>query len=58
VREGAIRREDSVVAVLTGHVLKDPGVVMEFHARAGRHRNPPVTIEGRLPEVEALLKRR
>jgi threonine synthase len=58
VREGTIRRADSVVAILTGHVLKDPGVVMEFHARAGRHRNPPVTIDGRLAEVERLLKRR
>jgi threonine synthase len=58
VRAGVLRRGDSVVAILTGHVLKDPGVVMDFHARAGRHRNPPVTIEARLSEVERLLKRR
>jgi len=58
VREGMIGRRESVVAILTGHVLKDPGVVMEFHSRAGRHRNPPVAIEGRLSEVEELLKRR
>jgi len=58
VREGAIRRGDSVVAVLTGHVLKDPGVVMDFHSRAGRHRNPPVTIEARVAEVERALKGR
>ncbi|HXK08759.1 MAG TPA: threonine synthase [Vicinamibacteria bacterium] len=57
-RLGVIRARDSVVAVLTGHVLKDPGVVMDFHARAGRHRNPPVTIDARLSEVERLLKRR
>ena len=57
VREGVVRRGDSVVAVLTGHVLKDPGVVMDFHARGGRHRNPPVTIEARLSEVERVLKR-
>jgi threonine synthase len=58
VREGAIRRGDSVVAILTGHVLKDPGVVMEFHGRAGPHRNPALTIDARLAEVERLLKRR
>jgi threonine synthase len=58
VREGVIRRGDSVVAVLTGHVLKDPGVVMDFHSRSGRHRNPPVTIDARLSEVERLLKGR
>ena len=58
VREGTIRPGDSVVAILTGHILKDPGVVMDFHARAGRHRNPPVTIEARLSDVARLLKRR
>jgi threonine synthase len=57
VREGRVRPGDSVVAVLTGHVLKDPGVVMDFHRGRGRHRNPPVTIEARLSEVERLLKR-
>jgi threonine synthase len=58
VREGAIRRGDSVVAILTGHVLKDPGVVMDFHSRRGRHRNPPVAVAARLSEVEKLLRRR
>jgi threonine synthase len=57
VREGVIRRGQSVVAVLTGHVLKDPGVVMDFHSRRGAHRNPPVTVEARLSEVERLLRR-
>jgi threonine synthase len=31
VAAGHIRREDSVVAVLTGHVLKDPGYVADYH---------------------------
>jgi threonine synthase len=56
VAEGVIRRGQSVVAVLTGHLLKDPGAVMEFHSRRGSHRNPPVTIEPRLSEVERLLR--
>ena len=58
VREGVIRPRESVVAILTGHVLKDPGVVMDFHATRGKHRNPPVAIEARLSEVERILKRR
>jgi threonine synthase len=58
VREGVIRRGDSVVAVLTGHVLKDPGVVMDFHSRRGPHRNPPVTVEARLSEIERLVRLR
>lgn len=56
-REGTIRPGDSVVAILTGNVLKDPGVVMDFHARPGRHRNPPVEIEPSLDAVSRLLKR-
>jgi threonine synthase len=31
VAAGHIRREESVVAVLTGHVLKDPGYVADYH---------------------------
>jgi threonine synthase len=57
VREGRIRARDSVVAILTGHLLKDPGVVMDFHARRGRHRNPPIEIAPRLEEVQKVLKR-
>jgi threonine synthase len=56
VRERRIRRGESVVAVLTGHLLKDPGAVMDFHSRRGPHRNPPVTIDPRLSEVERLLR--
>ncbi len=57
VRQGVIRRSDSVVAVLTGHVLKDPGAVIEFHSRPGGRRNPPVAIEPRLSAVERQLRR-
>ena len=57
VREGVVRPGDSVVCILTGHLLKDPGVVMEYHARPGPHRNPPVEIAARLSEVERLLRR-
>jgi threonine synthase len=57
VREGAIKPGESVVAILTGNVLKDPGIVMEYHARPGLHRNPPVRIPPKLAEVERLLKR-
>ena len=31
--------------------------MMEYHARPGTHRNPPVAIAPRLSEVERLLKR-
>jgi threonine synthase len=57
VGEGVIRKGESVVAVLTGHLLKDPGAVMGFHSRPGARRNPPATIEPRLAEVERFLRR-
>lgn len=58
VQKGVIKKGASVVAVLTGHLLKDPEAVMSFHDRPGRLRNPPIEIEPRLAEVEKVLKRR
>src|SRR6266568_3093712 len=62
IRERVIRPSDRVVAVLTGHVLKDPETVTRYHqeleprpARANR----PIEIEARLGEVErAAVQRR
>lgn len=58
VREGTIARGERVVAVLTGHVLKDPGILLETHRadappRAGA--NPPVEIDASLAAVERVL---
>jgi threonine synthase len=59
VQEGRIGRGDRVVAVLTGHVLKDPGILLDYHrerepppARANR----PVAIGDDLREVERVLR--
>jgi threonine synthase len=46
VRRGIVGRGDSVVAVLTGHLLKDPQVT----------RAAPVVIAPRIAEVERVLK--
>ena len=46
VRRGIVRPRDSVVAVLTGHLLKDP------HAARGA----PVVIAPRIAEVERVLR--
>jgi threonine synthase len=47
VREGVITPGETVVAVLTGHVLKDPGVLLDAHRAGSRHAwaNPPVEID-------------
>jgi threonine synthase len=57
-RQGVIRKGASVVAILTGNVLKDPEAVMSFHSRRGPRRNPPIEIEARLGDVERVLKGR
>jgi threonine synthase len=58
ISEGVIGEGDRVVAVLTGHVLKDPEIVIRYHeateprpARANR----PIEIDARLSEVERAM---
>jgi threonine synthase len=60
VADGTIRPGERVVAVLTGHVLKDPGMLLKYHqemepppARANR----PVEIDPDLKAVERVLRR-
>ena len=55
---GVIRRNDTVVGVLTGHILKDSDILLEYHrdtepppARANR----PIEIEADLGAVERVL---
>ncbi len=57
-RQGVIRAGDSVVAVLTGHVLKDAESAMRFHERRGPRANPPIAIEPRVSDVERVLRKR
>ncbi len=58
VRQGLVRPEHRVVAILTGHLLKDPEVVLGYH-RAGegaaKLANPPVTIDATLRALEHVV---
>jgi threonine synthase len=57
VREGVIRPGDRVAAILTGHVLKDPGVLLDYH-RAGSHAplvNAPIEVEATLDALAAVI---
>ena len=61
VATGEIQPHERVVAVLTGHVLKDPGILARYHqemqpppARANR----PIEIEAELAAVERVLRAR
>ena len=59
-QRGLIPRDARVVAVLTGHVLKDPGVLVRYHQEADPpppRRNAPVEIDARIEDVERELYR-
>jgi threonine synthase len=58
VAQGVIRPGDRVVAVLTGHILKDPGLLLRYHQEADPappRANRPIEIEPSLAAVEAVL---
>lgn len=60
VRDGAIHGGARVVAVLTGHVLKDPGVLVWYHQEgepAPSRRNAPTEIDATVSAVERELQR-
>jgi threonine synthase len=59
VREGVIRPGDRVAAILTGHVLKDPGVLLDYH-RAGHDAplvNAPIEVDATLDALAGVIER-
>jgi threonine synthase len=62
VAAGTIARDARVVGVLTGHVLKDPDLVVKYHQGTLpgfdlRYRNAPVRIEPTVAAVRSALGR-
>jgi threonine synthase len=60
VAGGQIKRTDRVVAVLTGHILKDPGVLLKYHRELDpppQGANRPIEIEATLSEIEKVLRK-
>jgi len=58
VSEGTIKPADRIVAVLTGHVLKDPGALLRYHQEqspAPQFANPPVEIDPTIDAIERVL---
>ena len=56
---GTIKREDRVIAVLTGHILKDPGILQRMHVEEGplaAAANRPTPVAPTLLAIEAALK--
>ncbi len=60
IAKGIIKPTDDVIGVLTGHVLKDPGIVIDYHQGTleglqSTYANHLRTIEPTLDAVQALL---
>ena len=59
VQQGIINKHHRVVAVLTGHVLKDPGVLAQIHQEMNPPpfgANRPVEIDADVRAVERVIK--
>lgn len=57
---GIIRPSERVVGVLTGHVLKDPGLIVDYHTNRiegihATYANPLLRVEPTLEAVQAIL---
>jgi threonine synthase len=61
VRSGEVKPTDRVVAVLTGHILKDPDLLLRYHQETEPPppgANRPVEIEPTLAAVERVLQQK
>jgi threonine synthase len=70
LQQGFVKRQESVVLVLTGNLLKDPDFTMEFHrgtlfqgsaleaesAKLNAYRHPPVVLDATLDAVIKTLE--
>ena len=58
VAQGTIGKNERVAAVLTGHILKDPGLLISYHQQTDPpppRANRPIEIEPSLSEIERFL---
>jgi threonine synthase len=55
--EGVISPDETVACVLTGHVLKDPDLTVNYHKqKQGRFSNPPIEAPNDLDEIIKLIE--
>jgi threonine synthase len=60
VRSGQVKPGEQVVAVLTGHILKDPDLLLRYHQQMDPPppgANRPIEIEPSLAEIERVLRK-
>lgn len=56
IDNGIVKSKETVIGILTGNILKDPQIIVDYHvAKRGKHSNPPVDIEASIDEVSRFL---
>ena len=59
VQQGSVKPADRVIGILTGHILKDPGLLLRYHQELEPPppgANRPIEIEPTLEALEAVLR--
>ncbi len=57
VAAGVIGADETVIGVLTGNVLKDPGVVVDYHRSDAPHANRPIPVDANYDAIKRALVR-
>lgn len=56
IGSGEIKSNETVVGILTGNILKDPQVIVDYHFnRKTEHANPPHDVEANIDEIKKFL---
>ena len=61
VSQGIIQPDDTVCGILTGHVLKDPGIIVDYHqghlsdGMVALRANPPIRVPADLNAIRRAL---
>lgn len=58
VADGTIRSGETAVAILTGHLLKDPGILLDYHAPGSTRAkaNSPVEVDATIAAVARAIE--
>jgi len=56
IDNGTINSKETAVGILTGNILKDPQIIVDYHLAArSKYSNPPVDIEATINDVKKFL---
>ncbi len=55
--KGVVAKDDTTVGILTGHMLKDPDTIIQYHYNPHNlYANPPIAVENTLSSIVSALQ--